>query len=131
MTDTTTTDEATAIATVVDTYLDALNELDAERRAELVRRAWDEDGKFFDPLAVAEGHDAIGQLTVKVQEMFPGSRFARTSGIDSHHSIVRFGWSLVGADGEAVVEGLDVGVLGGDGRLTRIAGFYGPLPDAA
>lgn len=126
-----TIDQATAIATVVDAYLDALNEADGERRAELVRTAWVEDGKFYDPLAEADGHAAIGNLTVMAQEQFPGFRFVRTSGIDTHHGIVRFGWAMVDGDGKPAVEGIDVGVLAPDGRLSRIAGFFGPLPERA
>jgi SnoaL-like domain len=135
MTDTTTpatpTDDTAAVTAVIDAYFGALNEADAGRRAELVATAWAPDGRYVDPLLAAEGHEAIGDLTVQVQQQFPGFRFARTSGIDAHHGIVRFAWSLAGPDGTEAVGGLDVGVLADDGRLTRIAGFFGPLPDAA
>jgi len=132
MTDTTTpTDEAAAMTAVIDAYLGALHEVDAERRAELVTIAWAPDGKFVDPLISAEGYEEIGDIAEQVHEQFPGFRFVRTSGIDSHHGIVRFGWALVGPDGTEAVSGLDVGVLASDGRLSRIAGFYGPLPQAA
>lgn len=63
----------------------------------------------------------------QVQAMFPGARFARTSGVDTHHRILRFAWQLVGTDAAVVVDGIDIGVVGDDGRLTRIAGFYGPV----
>jgi hypothetical protein len=125
------TDEAAAMTAVVDAYLGALNEIDTERRAELVATAWVPDGRFIDPLISAEGYEAIGDLTAQVQEQFPGFRFIRTSGIDSHHGLLRFGWALVGPDGTEAVSGLDVGVLAPDGRLSRIAGLYGPLPEAA
>ena len=129
-TDTTTSPTATAspeLVATVDTYLASLNELDEERRAGLVRTAWAEDGAFFDPLAEAVGHEALGNLTAQAQAMFPGARFVRTSGIDTHHGILRFAWQLVGADDAVVVDGIDIGVVGDDGRLTRIAGFYGPV----
>jgi hypothetical protein len=32
-------------------------------------------------------------------------------------------------EGHAAVAGLDVGELGTDGRLTRITGFFGALPE--
>jgi hypothetical protein len=125
------TDEAAALAATVEAYFGALNEADPARRAELVSAAWAEEGRYFDPLMEAAGHDAIANLTAVVQEQFPGARFARTSGIDAHHGILRFGWRLANPDGSVVVEGLDVGVVGDDHRLTRIAGFFGPLPAAA
>jgi SnoaL-like domain len=129
MTDTTTTDQPVdpALIAVVDTYLAGLNEADGARRAELVRTAWAEEGMFWDPLAEAVGHEQIAGLADAVQQMFPGARFARTSGVDAHHGFVRFGWSLQGADGAAIVEGVDVGLVGDDGRLTRVVGFFGDL----
>ena len=55
----------------------------------------------------------------------------RTTGIDSHHDTLRYGWELVGPDGTVVAIGLDVGVLADDGRLRRVNGFLGPLPEEA
>ena len=130
MTDTTTTDQPVdpALVDVVDSYIAGLNEADATRRAELVRTAWAEDAKFWDPLAEATGHEQIAGLADVAAQMFPGARFARTSGIDTHHDFVRFGWALQGADGAAIVEGIDVGIVGDDGRLTRIVAFFGDVP---
>lgn len=124
MTDTATIDTATA----VDTYLAALSETDEARRAELVQTAWTEDGQFFDPLLEASGHTALGALATTVTEHYPGHTFRRTSGIDTHHGIIRFGWELVAEDGQVVLAGLDVGILAEDGRLSRIAGFFGDPP---
>lgn len=130
MTDTTTTDQPVdpALVAVVDTYLAGLNEADGDRRRQLVRTAWAEDGTFWDPLAEAAGHEQIAGLADAVQQMFPGARFARTSGVDAHHRFVRFGWALQGAEGAAIVEGIDVGLVGDDGRLTHIVGFFGDVP---
>jgi hypothetical protein len=44
---------------------------------------------------------------------------------------VRFAWELVGADGNVMAGGIDIGVIADDGRLSRIAGFLGDLPAAA
>lgn len=115
-------------ATTVDTYLAALSETNETVRTNLVREAWAEDGQFFDPLLEASGHSAIGDLAVTVTEHYPGHTFRRTTGIDIHHGIIRFGWELVAEDGTVAVAGLDVGVLAEDGRLSRIAGFFGDPP---
>ena len=132
MTDTTTTDtttDTTAYVAVIDAYFAALNETDAARRAELTRQAWTEDGGYFDPLQQAVGHDELVAVPVLAHEQFPGQRFVRTSGIDAHHGIVRFDWELADEDGAVSVAGLDVGVVADDGRLSRIAGFFGPVPE--
>jgi len=39
----------------------------------------------------------------------------------------RFTWKFVGGDGKTVMEGIDFGVLGPDGKLQRIVGFFGPI----
>ena len=113
--------------TAVDSYLAALNETDPARRADLVALAWTPNATFVDPLLEAEGHDAIAGLTDIVQGQFPGQRFRRTTEIDGHHDLVRFGWELVAADGSVTVAGTDIGQLAGDGRLRSITGFFGSL----
>ena len=127
MTDTT-TDPITYVP-VIDRYLAALNETDAEARRELTRQAWTEDGGYFDPLQQALGHDELASVPVLAHEQFPGQRFVRTSGIDAHHGLVRFEWELAAEDGTVSVAGVDVGIVADDGRLSRIAGFFGPAPE--
>jgi hypothetical protein len=125
MHDVTTTD----IATTVDTYLATWNEEDPAQRAELIERAWAPDGRYADPLLEAEGHVALSAMAGGVHTQFPGQRFRRVSGIDTHHDFVRFAWVLAAPDGSITVAGIDVGVVAPDGRLARIVGFFGDPPD--
>jgi len=119
------------VDTLVDTYIDMWNETDVARRAELIATAWTEDGAYTDPLLEATGAAAISEMVDGVHSQLPGHRFALTSGIDSHHDHHRFGWELAAADGTVAVEGVDVAELGPDGRLVRITGFFGDLPERA
>jgi SnoaL-like domain len=116
------------VTSTVDTYLAMWNETDPARRAEHIARVWAGDGRYVDPMLEAGGHAAIGLMVAGVQARFPGHRFRRTSGVDTHHDQLRFGWELAGPDGAIVVGGIDVGELAPDGRLKRIAGFFGELP---
>ena len=116
------------ITTAVDTYLAMWNETDPDRRADLISRAWDDDGRYVDPVLEAQGHGGLSEMVAGVHERFPGHRFRRTSGIDQHHDQVRFTWELVAPDGTVTVAGIDVGVLGPDGRLRSITGFFGDIP---
>ena len=68
-------------------------------------------------LLEAEGHAAISEMVAGVQAKFPGHRFRRLSGIDTHHDQLRFAWDLVSPEGAVVVAGLDIGALASDGRL--------------
>jgi SnoaL-like protein len=117
----------------IDTYLQLLNETDAERRAALVERVWTPDARWVDPPLESEGYTGISDMVGGIHEHFPGHRFRRVSGIDTHHDRLRFAWELVAPDGTVVVAGIDVGELAADGRLQRVTGFFGELPasDAA
>ena len=62
---------------------------------------------------------------------FPGHTFRRTTAVDSHHDVARYGWELVGPDGAVAMAGLDVAEFGADGRITRVVGFFGDLQPAS
>jgi hypothetical protein len=134
MTDTTTneagTDPAAALAATIDAHLAGYCEPDRARRAELLERAWDPAGEIADPPIEAQGRDGIVELVDVVLEHFPGHRFARTTAVDAHHGVARYGWALVAPDGSTSVTGTDVAELGADGRLTRVVGFFGELAPA-
>jgi hypothetical protein len=127
MSETTTLDPQT-LATTIDTYLDAYGETDRVRRGELIAEVWAPDGRLADPPFEGAGHDGISALSEVVFEHFPGHSFRRTTGIDAHHGVARYGWELVGPDGAVAVGGVDIAEVDDAGRLTRITGFFGDLP---
>jgi len=120
----------TDVVNTIDTYLSAWNETDPDRRGTLIEQVWAEDGRLIDPPLDAIGHTGISEMAEAMHEHFPGHSFRRVSGVDAHHDQVRFAWELVGPDGAVALTGLDTGELGADGRLLRIAGFFGDLPAA-
>jgi len=121
----------TTISTTIDTLFAMWNEEDPDRRAKLVAAVWADDGRLVDPPLDGTGHAGISDMVAAVQSQFPGHRFRRTTAIDAHHDTLRYGWELVGPDGTVVAVGLDVGQVAGDGRLRRVNGFLGPLPEEA
>jgi hypothetical protein len=134
MTDTTTSPTSTStgddgLVATVDRYFAMWNAADDAARRAAITSAWTADGAYVDPLVQATGHDELAAMVAGVREQFPGQTFRRTSGIDAHHGLVRFSWELVAEDGAVTVAGLDVGIVAEDGRLSRIGGFFGPLPE--
>ena len=119
------------VTAIVDTYIAMWNETDPTKRAELIEQAWVREGRYLDPLLEAEGSAALSEMVAAVHDKYPGYRFRRVGGIDMHHDQLRFAWELVAPDGTIAVAGLDVGELAADGRLRRITGFFGELPEAA
>jgi len=120
----------TDLTETIDTYLAAWNDPDEQTRSRLIEQAWSVDGRLIDPPLAAEGHAEISQMVSGLHAQFPGHRFRRASGIDAHHGQLRFAWELVAPDGTVALSGIDVGEVASDGRLARISGFFGPLPDS-
>lgn len=127
MTDTTTT---TDTQTLLDTYFAMWRTTDAAERADLVARAFTEDGRHVDQHADAVGHAALVEMIAGVHSGFPGFQMACTTGVDRFGDQLRFAWELSAADGTPIVAGLDVAELAPDGRFGRVTGFWGDLPAA-
>lgn len=119
---------ATTTEQLVDTYFDMWRATDETTRADLVAKVFTPDGRHVDPLADVSGYEAIDGMLAHVHAAYPGFAIERTSGIDQHGSQLRFAWRLTAANGSPVVAGLDVAELAEDGRLSRVASFWGDLP---
>jgi hypothetical protein len=118
----------TDMTATIDTYLEAYGESDTNRRVALIEQVFAPEGHVFDPPIDGAGHTGINEMFAAVQSQFAGHTFRRSTGVDSHHGIARYGWELVAADGSVALSGMDVAVVGGDGKLNRVAGFFGELP---
>ncbi|HEX6021042.1 MAG TPA: nuclear transport factor 2 family protein [Solirubrobacter sp.] len=106
----------------INTYIEAWNETDPERRRALVAEAFSEDARYLDPLMSGEGQDGIAEMIGAAQAQFPGHRFELSFGPDAHNDVVRFAWTLHGANGP-VANGVDFGKVAEDGRLRDVTGF--------
>jgi hypothetical protein len=115
-----------ALDEVVKAYCAAWNEPDAQHRRELLEKAWSPAGTYTDPQSHVEGREALVEHIGRFLKNSPGARILQSSRADFHHGMFRFTWKLVGGDGKTVIEGIDFGTLGADGKLQRIVGFFGP-----
>ncbi len=115
---------------LAERYIAAWNETDPQAREKAVAGLYTEDARYVDPLAVAEGRDAIVATIAAVQSQFPGFRFRLAGPVDGHHDQVRFTWEL-GPDGaEAPIAGFDVAITDGWSRLRSVFGFLDRVPAA-
>ncbi|MCG5218842.1 nuclear transport factor 2 family protein [Streptosporangium sp. KLBMP 9127] len=117
-------------ANLVERYLAAWNEGDAEARLKAVAALWTEDGGYTDPMAQVTGHEGIAAVIAGVREMFPGFVFTAGGPVDGHHDIARFTWNFGPAGAEPVVVGSDVVQIAEDGRLRQVHGFLDKVPAA-
>jgi hypothetical protein len=119
---------ASAVTATIDTYMDAYSEPDAARRAELVARTFTTDGELIDPPIEGKGHAGITEMMGAVLGHYPDHRFRRTTGVDAHHSVARYGWELVDTTGTVALTGTDVAEFDDGGSISRVLGFLGDLP---
>jgi SnoaL-like domain len=112
----------------IDAYFEAWNETDVERRRSLLERAITPTAELVDPGGRWIGIEAFSERIDNYLSSAPGTRIVPSSGIDAHHDLVRYSWSVVDRDDRKVMEGLDIAERARDGRLKRISMFHGPLP---
>lgn len=112
-------------------YIDAWNETNPTNCRAAVGRLFSSDASYVDPMAVAEGPEAIAATIAAVQDRFPEFVFRLVGAVDAHHDQARFSWELGPADQEAPIVGFDVVLTDGAGRIQKVLGFLDKVPAAA
>ena len=112
-----------------DHMLAAWNERDPSRVRSHLEKALAPDVEFIDPSVHTRGIDEFEANVHEVQASLPGADYSRTSGVDSHHRLHRYTWQI-SRDGEVLLQGFDVTEVDERGRVERVLGFFGPLPDS-
>jgi hypothetical protein len=120
-----------AMERAIGIYCAAWNETDPARRDQMLAQVWADDATYMDPTVHLVGRQALVAHIDTVLARYPGSTLEMTSALDVHHTVARFAWKKVLADGTALPEGIDFAEVGHDGKLIRIVGFFGPLAPAA
>ncbi|MGL4264945.1 MAG: nuclear transport factor 2 family protein [Afipia sp.] len=115
-------------AEIVRQYIAAWNETDAAKRDALLAACWADDGIYVDPIVEIFGRDSLSRRIAEVQAGRPGAYLEFMSGIETHHSVLRFLWRIVRGDGTRGDTSIDIGEIGPDGRLIKMIGFFGPAP---
>jgi hypothetical protein len=116
------------VTSLIDRYCAVWNEPDADSRKELLEAVWAERATYTDPRADTVGADELLVHIASIRMSRPGAKIVRTTAVDLHHGVARFGWRVVEADGTPLPEGLDIAELSPDGkRIARIIGFFGPM----
>jgi hypothetical protein len=113
---------------VIDNYFAAWNEGDPMRRREMLERAITPEAELVDPTGRWRGIDGVSERIGNYLSSAPGTRVVPASGLDAHHDVVRYAWSVMDGEGREIIGGIDIADRAEDGRLTRIAMFHGPLP---
>ncbi len=118
-----TTDEQ--YQTMIDNYFACWNATDAQARQAALERTWTVDARSIDPLADVQGHGELAAMFSQFHETYAGHSFVQRGALDAHHGLVRWGWTMLDPHGATALEGIDVAVVDGDGRIVQLAGFFG------
>ena len=67
-------------------YIDTWNQTDPIARRAAVDQLYTAGARYVDPLAAAEGREAIAAMIGAFQEQFPGFTFRLAGPVDGHHN---------------------------------------------
>ena len=115
---------------VVATYRAAWNEPDHTKRIALLEASFAGDGVYQDPTVTAEGCAALAAHIGGFHGQYPDHSVDQASDVDVTPGGLRWAWEIRNDEG-VVIEGSEFAELAPDGRLQRIAAFFGPLPPLA
>lgn len=119
---------APSVADPIAAYGAAWNTADRAERLCLLTVAWSDDGRYVDPLVDVTGREAFADYIGRYLERVGDTRLEQFGEIFEHHGLVYLGWRIVAPDGQIVDERMDFSRRDANGRLDRVAGFFGPLP---
>ncbi len=108
-------------------YMAMWNEPDPVARRRHLDFAVADDVVFCDPANFHIGRDALERNATALHAEEPDYEYQVASGFDHHHDRYRYAWQIV-KHGEVVLKGMDVTTVDEHGKLQRIDGFFGPLP---
>ena len=110
-----------------DHMINAWNEHDPEKIRGHLDLALADDVEFCDPQHHTHGIDEFESMVRQFRADLPDADAARASGFDTHHHLYRYDWT-VSVNGEVLVPGFDVVAIDSDGKVSRVDGFFGPIP---
>ena len=119
----------TEIPAVLDQMLEMWNETDLTKIEASVAAIFSEDVVFIDPSNSIVGRKAFALMVKEFRTTFPDAFNSRSSGVDAHHGLHRYHWEIHRGD-EILISGFDVTEVNEAGQVSRVEGFFGPMPKA-
>jgi SnoaL-like protein len=112
-----------------DHMLAAWNEREPTKVRSHLEKAVAPDVHFVDPANDVTGIDAFVEMVHEFrQKIVPEGVCSRASGVDGHHGLYRYDWAIH-SEGDLVTVGFDTVVTNDAGMISKVYGFFGPLPE--
>jgi len=111
-------------ADLVDAWFDAWADPDADRRQQTLSRIAMPDLHFRDRFGCTDGTADLMPHIAAAQHFMPGLRMSRDGAVRHCQGTVLADWTARGADGQDRGRGTNVFLLGPDGRIESVTGFW-------
>ena len=112
----------------LDRMLAMWNEHDLSKVRGVIDEIFSEDVIFIDPANSIVGREAFEKMVREFRTRFPSAVCSNVSGFDTHHGLYRYHWEIHQGD-ELLLSGFDVTQIDPDGRVSRVEGFFGSIPE--
>jgi uncharacterized protein YndB with AHSA1/START domain len=111
-------------ADLVDGWFDAWADPDADRRLQTLTRVASPDVRFRDRFGCTDGIADLMPNITAAQHFMPNMRMSRDGAARHCQGTVLADWVARSADGQERGRGTNVFVLGADGRIAGVTGFW-------
>jgi hypothetical protein len=117
-----------SLRSLIDRYCEAWSSPDLTERARLLESVWAAGATYTDPNVKELDKGELLAHIAKIQSTRPGAKVLRTTEVDEHHGVLRFGFQVLGQDGNILRQGIDFAFLDASRtRLQKVVGFFGEL----
>ena len=113
-------------ADIVDGWFDAWADPDAGHRQQTLERVATPSVRFRDRYGCTDGVADLMPHIAAAQHFMPGIRLSRQGDVRHCQGTVLADWTARGSDGKDLARGTNVFMLGPDGRIHSVTGFWGP-----
>ena len=104
------------------------NERDLSKVRAYIDDIFTSDVIFIDPSHSIVGHDAFEAMVKDFRTRLPNAVCSHSSGFDAHHGLHRYHWEIHQGE-DLLVAGFDVTEIDSEGQISRVEGFFGPIPE--
>jgi uncharacterized protein YndB with AHSA1/START domain len=111
-------------ARTVDAWFSAWSDTDATSRAAALDAIGAPNVRMRDRFSAVEGVDELSQHIGAAHKFMPGLRMEKNGAVRHCQGLVLVDWIAKGPDGQQRAAGTNVFVLGEDGRIESVTGFW-------
>ena len=120
--------EPARVPQVLSRMLAMWNDRDSSTARSYIEDVFSEEVVFIDPTHDIVGHDAFEEMVKAFRLSLPDADLSLSSGVDAHHGLHRYHWEIRRGQ-ELLITGFDVAQISADGKIDRVEGFFGPIPE--